>query len=66
MMKKTKLVIISYFYIFFNSNYLFYIWQQRLEENFLTYIFVTHDYYRLNTLTIDIQNRNFSGVSEKA
>lgn len=63
-MKKTKLVIIS-FSIFFLIAITYFTFAAEIRRKILTYIFVTHDYYRLNTLTIDIQNRNFSGVSEK-
>ena len=64
MMKKTKLIIIS-FSIFFLIAITFFTFTAEIRRKVLTYIFVTHDYYRLNTLTVDIQNRNFYSVSEK-
>ena len=31
----------------------------------MTYIFVTHDYYQLKSLTSDIQKRDFTNTSKK-
>ena len=64
MMKKTKLIIIC-ISVFLLILITFFTFGSEIRRKLLTYVFVTHDYYRLNTLTVDLQNRNFADVSKK-
>ena len=43
----------------------FFIINPEFRRTIMSYVFVTHDYYQLKTLTRDIQQRDFTGASKK-
>ena len=43
----------------------FFIINPEFRRTIMTYVFVTHDYYQLKTLTREIQQRDFNGASKK-
>tara|TARA_B100000700_G_C15016581_1_gene843591 strand:- start:1247 stop:2269 length:1023 start_codon:yes stop_codon:yes gene_type:complete len=60
-MKKIILVIILLFILFLS----FFTVNSEFRRKIMTYVFVTHDYYQLKTVTSDIQKRDFTTASNK-
>jgi len=60
-MKKIILVII----LFLILSLSFFTLNSDFRRKIMTYIFVTHDYYQLKSLTSDIQKRDFTNTSKK-
>jgi len=60
-MKKIILVIILLFILFLS----FFTVNSEFRRKIMGYVFVTHDYYQLKTVTSDIQKRDFTAASKK-
>ena len=64
MIKKTKLLLIitTSILLILILNFTF---NENLRRKTLTYVFVTHDYYQLKKITLDLQRKDFKNVSKK-